>query len=170
MRRAALRPGHCGSTRRSDAGCRCVLRLPGSRADGRPDKLRTAGCGPLPRRRPGAITSISRQQCIAALGIKNDRELLDTITSTAELAWGLLLTCCRRFPEAFDAVRRGVWARDAVRGHQLSGKTLGILGCGRLGTMMAQYGQAFRMKILGCDTQSIDMPGVDDERVDFDRL
>lgn len=36
--------------------------------------------------------------------------------------------------------------------------------------MMAQYGQAFRMKILGCDTQSIDMPGVDDERVDFDRL
>jgi len=67
-------------------------------------------------------------------------------------------------------VRRGVWARDAVRGHQLSGKTLGILGCGRLGTMMAQYGQAFRMKILGCDTQSIDMPGVDDERVDFDRL
>jgi len=57
-----------------------------------------------------------------------------------------------------------------VRGHQLAGKTLGILGCGRLGTIMGQYGQAFRMKIVGCDTRDVEMVGVEFERVDLDRL
>jgi len=107
---------------------------------------------------------------IAVLCLKDDRELLDGITATAELAWGLLLACARRFPEALDASRKGIWARDAVRGHQLAGKTLGVLGCGRLGTMMGQYGQAFRMKIIGCDTRDVEMPGVQFERVDLDRL
>ena len=107
---------------------------------------------------------------IAVLCLKDDRELLDNITATAELAWGLLLACARRLPEALAASRRGIWARDAMRGHQLSGKTLGILGCGRLGTMMGQYGQAFRMKIIGCDTRDVEMPGVRFERVDLDRL
>lgn len=107
---------------------------------------------------------------IAVLCLKDDRQLLDRITATAELAWGLLLACARRFPEALNAARNGVWARDAVRGHQLAYKTLGILGCGRLGTIMAQYGQAFRMNIIGCDTQPVDMAGVTFQRVSFDRL
>jgi len=105
---------------------------------------------------------------IAVLGLKDDRKLLDRITATAELAWALLLGCARRFPEAMAAVRQGRWARDAVRGHQIAYKTLGILGCGRLGTMMADYGRAFRMKVLGCDLRPIDLPGV--EQVSFDRL
>ncbi len=105
---------------------------------------------------------------IAVLSLKDDRDLLDRITSTAELAWGLILACARRFPEAIDASRRGEWARDAVRGHQIAYKTLGILGCGRLGTMVAQYARAFRMKVLGCDVRPVDLPGV--ERVSFDRL
>lgn len=107
---------------------------------------------------------------VAVLCLKDDRELLDGITATAELAWGLLLACARRFPEALEAARQGVWARDAMRGHQLAYQTLGILGCGRLGTIMAQYGQAFRMKVIGCDTRPVDMPGVIFERVSFDRL
>ena len=107
---------------------------------------------------------------IEVLGLKDDRELLDGITATAELAWGLILACARRFPESIDASRKGAWARDAVRGHQLAGKTLGILGCGRLGTMMGQYGQAFRMRIIGCDTRNVEMVGVEFERVDLDRL
>jgi D-3-phosphoglycerate dehydrogenase len=102
------------------------------------------------------------------LSLKDDRELLDRITSTAELAWGLILACARRFPEAIDASRRGVWARDAVRGHQLAYKTLGVLGCGRLGTMVAAYAKAFRMHVLGCDVRPVDLPGV--ENVSFDRL
>jgi len=110
----------------------------------------------------------ARERGIAVLGLKDDRKLLDRITATAELAWALLLACARRFPEAMAAVRRGQWARDEVRGHQIAYKTLGILGCGRLGTMMAEYGRAFRMKILGCDLRTIDLPGV--EQVSFERL
>jgi D-3-phosphoglycerate dehydrogenase / 2-oxoglutarate reductase len=105
---------------------------------------------------------------ITVLSLKDDRDLLDRITSTAELAWALLLACARRLPEAIDASRRGHWARDELRGHQIAYKTLGILGMGRLGTMMAGYGQAFRMQVLGCDILPIRKPGV--EGVSFDEL
>ena len=110
----------------------------------------------------------ARQRDIAVLSLKDDRQLLDRITATAELAWALILACSRRFPEAMEAVRRGVWARDLVRGHQIAYKTLGVLGLGRLGTMVAQYGLAFRMRVLGCDIRPVDLPGV--QRVDLDRL
>jgi len=110
----------------------------------------------------------ARERNIAVLSLKDDRELLDRITSTAELAWALLLACVRRLPEAIDASRRGEWARDRLRGHQLAGKTLGILGMGRLGTIMAEYGQAFRMRVIGCDIRPVQIAGV--EQVSFDRL
>lgn len=111
---------------------------------------------------------VARERNIAVLSLKDDRELLDRITSTAELAWALLLACVRRLPEAIDASRRGEWARDRLRGHQLAGKTLGILGMGRLGTMVAEYGQAFRMRVIGYDIQPVQMADV--EQVSFDRL
>ncbi len=112
--------------------------------------------------------AVARERGIAVISLKDDRELLDRITATAELTWLLILTCARRMTEALDAVRRGEWARDAVRGHQLAYKTLGILGCGRLGSIVAQYGRAFRMRVLGCDVRPIDLEGV--EQVDFERL
>jgi D-3-phosphoglycerate dehydrogenase len=88
---------------------------------------------------------------VAVLSLKDDREILDQVTSTAELAFGLLLTCARRLAECFDATRQGRWERHHLAGRQLSGLTLGIIGCGRLGTMMAQYGRAFRMRVLATD-------------------
>ncbi|MFH0963630.1 MAG: NAD(P)-dependent oxidoreductase [Planctomycetota bacterium] len=53
-------------------------------------------------------------------------------------------------------------------GRQLSDETLGILGLGRLGKMVAGYGKAFHMRVLGCDLRSIRIPGV--QRVDFNTL
>lgn len=88
---------------------------------------------------------------ITLLTLKHDRELLDNITTTAELAWGLLMCCARKLPECFDASRQGYWGRHQFAGIQLAGKTLGIVGVGRLGTMMFQYGKAFRMRVLGYD-------------------
>jgi len=105
---------------------------------------------------------------IAVLGLKDDRQLLDQITATAELAWTLILACSRRLPEAVETSRKGIWARDLLRGHQVAYKTLGILGCGRLGTIVAQYAQAFRMNVLGCDVRNVDLPGV--RMVLFDEL
>ena len=110
-----------------------------------------------------------RERGITVLSIKNDRDLLDQISSTAELAFGLLITCARHLPLCFEATRQGRWERHKFAGQQLSDKTLGIVGMGRLGTMMARYGQAFRMKVIGVDPHEDRFPaGV--ERVDLETL
>lgn len=106
---------------------------------------------------------------IPVLSLKHDREFLDRIPTTAELAFALLLTCARHLPECFEATRQGRWERHLFAGTQLSGKTLGIIGVGRLGTIMSQYGRAFRMGVLGCDPFQQQIPeGV--EMTTLDRL
>ena len=109
-----------------------------------------------------------KRKGIAVIHNRHDYDLLRNITCTAELAFGLLLAVVRHIPAAFDAAKQGFWARDVFRGHQLNGKTYGILGVGRLGTISAQYARAFRMRVIGCDIKKIDVPGV--EQVDFDTL
>src|SRR5579871_3455125 len=106
---------------------------------------------------------------ITVLCLKNDREFLDSITATAEMTWALLLATVRRLPWAFAAALEGRWARDEFRGRQLSGKTLGILGYGRLGSIVASYGHAFRMRVLACDVRPV-TPAAGVEMVDFERL
>lgn len=105
---------------------------------------------------------------VEVITLKHETEFLDRITSTAELAWGLLLAVVRRIPFAFADTLEGNWGRDKFRGHQMSCKTLGILGYGRLGRILAEYGKAFRMNVIACDVRPFDAPGV--ERVDFDTL
>jgi D-3-phosphoglycerate dehydrogenase len=105
---------------------------------------------------------------ITLLSLKYDREFLDTITATAELAWGLTLACLRRIPWAFDATKTGKWSHDKFRGHQLSGKTFGILGYGGLGAMVGQYARAFRMRVLAHDIKDFQAEGI--ERVDKETL
>lgn len=105
---------------------------------------------------------------IAVIGLKNDRAFLDRIPATAELTWALLLACARRLPAACAAARQGRWARDEFRGHQLFEKTLGILGCGRLGTIVARYGRAFGMRVIGYDVQPMKSDQI--EMVSLDEL
>ena len=83
--------------------------------------------------------------------IKTEYGLLEQITATAELAFALMLAAARKIPAAHNAAMTGHWARDVFRGRQLSGKTLGVLGVGRLGSMMVEYGRGFRMNVIGCD-------------------
>jgi len=66
--------------------------------------------------------------------------------SAAELAFGLMLAVMRRIPDSDRAMRRGEW--PLVLGYVLRGKTLGILGLGKIGTEVARIGQAFGMKII----------------------
>ena len=105
---------------------------------------------------------------VAIICLQDDRELLDLITATAELTWALLLACARRIRAATEAANKGHWARDVYRGHQIAYKTFGVLGCGRLGTIVAQYAQAFRMNVIGHDPHGVAVPGV--EPVSFDEL
>jgi D-3-phosphoglycerate dehydrogenase len=105
---------------------------------------------------------------IALLSLTREYELLNTFTATAECAWGFLLACMRRIPAGLDAVRKGDWARERFTGRQLSRKTLGVIGVGRLGKMVVEYGKAFRMRVLGCDPKPIQIPGV--EQADMETL
>src|SRR5882672_8369031 len=65
---------------------------------------------------------------------------------TAELAWGLILSVARHIAEEDKALRSGRW--QSTIGFALQGKTLGVLGLGRLGSQMARVGQAFGMKVI----------------------
>src|ERR1700751_3241853 len=65
---------------------------------------------------------------------------------TAELAWGLILAAARRIAEAHQLMRLGGWQPRI--GHRVAGKTLGLLGLGRLGSAVARVGLAFRMKAI----------------------
>ena len=105
---------------------------------------------------------------ITILGLAKEFELLDTFSATAELAWCLLLALIRHLPEAFEVTKKGDWARQRFAGRQLLGKTLGILGYGRLGRMMAEMAKGFRMKVIACDIREISEPGI--KQVDFDTL
>ena len=71
--------------------------------------------------------------------------------STAELAFALLLSAARRIPVADRSLRAGKWDRKAFRGAQLSGKTLGVIGAGRIGAEVIQRARAFGMKVMVAD-------------------
>jgi phosphoglycerate dehydrogenase-like enzyme len=65
---------------------------------------------------------------------------------TAELTWGLILSLMRRIPREDQATRHGQW--QVTTGLGLQGKTLGLMGLGRLGSQVAEVGKAFKMNVI----------------------
>jgi len=65
---------------------------------------------------------------------------------TAELTWGLVLAATRGIPQQMAALKEGRW--QTMLGTGLRGRTLGILGYGRIGATVAGYGKAFGMNVL----------------------
>lgn len=105
------------------------------------------------------LAAIDRR-AIKHFDIARERELLDSFTATSELAFALLLAVIRQLKPAIDATLTGAWPRDRFTGFQLAGKTLGILGLGRLGTISARIGQGFGMNVIAHDVRSVSVPGV----------
>ena len=66
--------------------------------------------------------------------------------ATAELTWGLILAAMRQIPQQMAALKAGKWQMGVGTG--LRGRTLGIYGYGRIGSVVAGYGKAFGMKPL----------------------
>ena len=71
--------------------------------------------------------------------------------SAGEHAMALLLALVRRIPWAAEAMRRGEWDRKRFEGSELRGKTIGIVGLGRIGGHVAHLARAFGMRALGHD-------------------
>ena len=68
--------------------------------------------------------------------------------ATAELALGLLIAAARSIPAADASMRAGGFQHGVPIGVSLAGKTLGVVGLGRLGARMARYGAALEMKVI----------------------
>ncbi len=97
---------------------------------------------------PHVDMTAAAERGIAVFSLKDEQAFLETITPTAEHAFGLLLALTRRQPWAFDAVKQGTWNRfDWGAPAMLSRLDLGIVGLGRLGRKVAEYAGAFGMKV-----------------------
>src|SRR2546426_318438 len=71
--------------------------------------------------------------------------------STAELSFAMLLNLARKVPQAHASMSAGKWDRKQFQGAEISGKTLGVLGLGRIGSEVAKRALAFGMKVIGYD-------------------
>ena len=92
---------------------------------------------------------------VSVISLKGETKFLAVITATAELTISLILEALRRTGRAHrTVVDEGSWERDRFRGLQLRGRVLGIVGLGRLGTMVAGYAQAFHMPVLFFDPRA----------------
>jgi D-3-phosphoglycerate dehydrogenase len=71
--------------------------------------------------------------------------------STAELSFAMILALARRVPQAHASMAEGKWDRKQFQGAEVSEKTLGVLGMGRIGSEVARRALAFGMKVIGYD-------------------
>ncbi len=88
---------------------------------------------------------------IRVASLRGEVEFLRNVRATAEHTIALALALLRRLPAAHHSVVQGAWNRDAFRGRELYGRTAGLIGMGRLGSIVAGYCRAFGMEVLGYD-------------------
>lgn len=92
--------------------------------------------------------------------------------SVAELAIGHMISWCRFLPTADKSIKEGKWEKKQFEGHEIYGKTLGLIGSGRIGAEVAKRAQAFGMRVIAFDpylppdvAQKINVTLVPKERV-----
>ena len=113
-----------------------------------------------------ALANPGNLKCIARAGVGVDNVDVPVATakgiivmntpggntlSTAELALALMLGLSRKIAPANASLLSGQWDRKAYQGTQLAGKTLGVVGMGRIGRAVARRAAAMDMRVLGCD-------------------
>lgn len=90
---------------------------------------------------------------VPLISLKGDTNFLKTIHATAEHTFALILALIRKVPAAFEDVKAGNWDRDSFQGTELHGKTLGIVGMGRVGQQIEKIAHAFGMWSIYYDTK-----------------
>lgn len=71
--------------------------------------------------------------------------------AVAELALAMMLSLARRLHDADATMKRGAWEKKGFMGSELRGKTLGLVGIGRIGARVAELARAFGMRVLAYD-------------------
>jgi D-3-phosphoglycerate dehydrogenase len=91
------------------------------------------------------------EKSLPILALTEEREVINRISSTAELAFALTLTGLRHVVRSHNAVLTGEWDYTRYIGRQMNCLTIGVIGYGRLGTMYSRYCQAFGSRVLVYD-------------------
>ncbi len=76
-----------------------------------------------------------------------------TSVAVAELAFGLILSLVRELPRADATMKTGKWIKKELEGSEVYGKTLGLIGIGRIGSLVAQRAAAFGMSVVAYDPE-----------------
>ena len=72
-------------------------------------------------------------------------------TTTAEHAVAMLLALARHIPQASESTHKGLWEKSRFTGTEVTGKTLGLIGCGNIGAIVASRAQGLKMKVAAYD-------------------
>jgi D-3-phosphoglycerate dehydrogenase len=88
--------------------------------------------------------------------------------SVAELTIGYLICLARSIPQATASMKAGKWEKKKLKGTEIAGKTLGLIGCGRIGGLVAEKANALGMDVIFYRRSSVDMAVAD--QVPFDEL
>lgn len=91
---------------------------------------------------------------VTVLSLKGHSEFLKSVRATAEHTLALTLALMRNLPQAISATQQGIWDREPYKGREILGKTVGIIGAGRLGTIVAKYFSCLGANILLHDSDS----------------
>lgn len=93
----------------------------------------------------------ARTRGIEVVSLRGATELLRDVRATAELTLGLMLSLLRHIPAAVRDVHAGSWQRDRFKGRELRNSTVGLVGYGRLGRLVAGYLAALGAKVIASD-------------------
>jgi D-3-phosphoglycerate dehydrogenase len=108
------------------------------------------------------IDHIDEQAClkhqIQIVSFKNKKELLKDIRATAELTIALTLTLLRNIIPAIESTKNGIWNRDLFRGKDIFGKKVGVIGYGRLGSIVADYFHTFGAIVQVYEKNAVELP------------
>ena len=78
---------------------------------------------------------------------------LGNAVTTAEHALALMMSLARNIPRAHGALKAGTWAKKENQGTELWNKTLGVVGLGNIGRIVADRAQGLKMKVIACDPE-----------------
>jgi len=81
--------------------------------------------------------------------------------AVAEHAFGLMISVLKNIVKADKSVRKGKWEKEPFKGSELKGKTLGIVGLGRIGSRVAEIAMGFGMKVIANNAKPKSMNGVE---------
>lgn len=96
---------------------------------------------------------------VKVISLRGEQAFLETIRSTPEHTFGLVLALLRNYHGAFSHTSSGGWDRDLFRGEELYDQRVGIVGMGRVGFRVASYCDAFGAHVCFFDTQDVNTNG-----------